>query len=62
MLAEIFVYDIYSQFVSFEGSMVQQVETSVVLLGKVNVGHHNQDLDNIAEVFSNGVMERCVPI
>lgn len=42
--------------------MVQQVETSVVLLGKVNVGHHNQDLDNIAEVFSNGVMERCVPI
>lgn len=42
--------------------MVQQVEASVVLLGEVDVGHHNQDLNNIAEIFSNGVMERCVPV
>lgn len=42
--------------------MVQQVEASVVLLGEVDVGHQNQDLDDTAEIFSNGVMERCVPI
>lgn len=42
--------------------MVQQVEASVVLLGEINVGHHDQDLDDIAEIFSNGVMERRVPI
>lgn len=42
--------------------MVQQVEASVVLLGEVDVGHHDQDLDDVAEIFSNGVMERRVPI
>lgn len=55
-------YDHYSQFVSFEGSVVQQVEASVVLLGEVDVGHQNQDLDDTAEIFSDGVMEWCVPI
>lgn len=52
----------HSQFVSFEGSMVQQVEASVVLLGEINVGHHGQDLNDIAEIFSNGVVERRVPV
>lgn len=42
--------------------MVQQVEASVVLLGEINVGHHGQDLNDIAEIFSNGVVERRVPI
>jgi len=42
--------------------MMQKVEASVVLLGEVNVGHHDKDLDDTAEIFSNGVMERCVPI
>lgn len=60
--AESFGYDLYSQFVSFEGSMVQQVESSVVLLGEVNIGHHDQNLNDITEIFSNGVMERCVSI
>lgn len=36
--------------------MVQQVESSEVLLGEVNVGHHDQDLNDIAEIFRNGVM------
>lgn len=36
-----FGYDCYSQFVSFEGSVVQQVEASVVLLGEVDVGHQD---------------------
>lgn len=55
-------HDVYSQFVSFEGSVVQQVESSVVLLGEVNVGHHHQDLDDVAKIFSNGVMERRVAV
>lgn len=42
--------------------MVQQVEASVVLLGEVDVGHQNQDLDDTAEIFGDGVMEWCVPI
>lgn len=42
--------------------MVQQVEASVVLLSEVNVGHHDQDLDDTAEIFSNGIMERRVSI
>lgn len=42
--------------------MVQQVEASVVLLGEVDVGHQDQDLYDIAEIFRNGVMERCVPV
>lgn len=42
--------------------MVQQVEASMVLLCEVNVGHQDQDLNDIAEIFSDGVMERCVPI
>lgn len=42
--------------------MMQQVEASVVLLGEVNVGHQDQDLDDAAEIFSNGVVERCVSI
>lgn len=54
--------DLYSQFVSFEGSMVQQVEASVVLLGEVNVGHQDQYLDDVAEIFSDGIMERRVPV
>lgn len=57
-----FAYDVYSQFVSFECSMMQQVEASVVLLGEVDVGHQDQDLYDIAEIFRNGVMERCVPV
>lgn len=52
----------YLQFVSFEGSVVQQVKASVVLLGEVNVGHQHQDLNDVAEIFRNGVMERRVPI
>lgn len=42
--------------------MVQQVEASVVLLGEINVGHHGQDLNDITEIFSNGVVERRVPV
>lgn len=42
--------------------MVQQVEASVVLLGEVNVGHQDQYLDDVAEIFSDGVMERRVPV
>lgn len=42
--------------------MMQQVEAPVVLLCEVDVGHQDHDLDDIAEIFSNGVMERCVPI
>lgn len=61
-LSQSFGYDHYSQFVSFEGSVVQQVEASVVLLGEVDVGHQNQDLDDTAEIFGDGVMEWCVPI
>lgn len=53
---------LYSQFVPFEGSVVQQVEASVVLLCEVDVRHQDQDLDDISEIFSNGVMERRVPI
>lgn len=41
---------------------MQQVEASVVLLGEVNVGHQHQDLNDAAEVFSNGIMERRVSI
>lgn len=52
----------YSQFVSFEGSVVQQVEASVVLLCEVDVGHHDQDLDDVAEIFSDSVVERRVPV
>lgn len=53
---------LYSQFVSFKSSMVQEVEASVILLSKVNIGHHNQDLDNISEIFSDCIMEGRVPI
>lgn len=42
--------------------MVQQVEASVVLLGEVNIGHDDKDLDDISEIFSDGIMERCVPV
>lgn len=42
--------------------MMQQVEASVVLLREVNVGHQDQDLNDAAEIFSNGVVERCVSI
>lgn len=42
--------------------MVQQVEPSVVLLGEINVGHHNQDLNDTTEIFSNGIMEWSVSI
>lgn len=42
--------------------MVQQVKASVVLLGEVNIGHEDEDLDDVSEVFSDGVMERCVPV
>lgn len=42
--------------------MVEQVEASVVLLGEINVGHQNQDLNDTAEIFSNGIMEWCVPV
>lgn len=52
----------YSQFVSFQSSVVQQVEASEVLLGEVNVGHHDKDFNDITEIFSDGVMERCVPV
>lgn len=41
---------------------MQQVEASVVLLGEVNVGHQDQDLNDAAEIFSNGIMEWCVSI
>lgn len=54
--------DVYSQLVSFEGSMVKQVKPSVVLLGEVNVGHHDQDLNDGTKILSNGIMERCVPV
>lgn len=54
--------DYHLQFVSFEGSMMQQVEASVVLLGEVNVGYQDQDLNDAAEIFSNGIMEWCVSI
>ncbi|TNN55221.1 hypothetical protein EYF80_034574 [Liparis tanakae] len=59
---ESFRHALYSQFVSFEGGMVQQVEASVVLLREVNVGHQDQDLDDISEILRNGVVERRVPI
>lgn len=51
-----------SQFVSLEGGVVQQVEASVVLLGEVDVGHQHQDLDDVAEIFSDGVVQRGVPV
>lgn len=54
--------DYHLQFVSFEGSVMQQVEASVVLLGEVDVGHQDQDLNDAAEVFSDGIMEWCVSI
>lgn len=41
---------------------MQQVEASVVLLGEVNVGHQHQGLNDAAEVFSNGIVERRVSI
>lgn len=53
---------LYSQFVSFEGGVMQQVEATVVLLGEVNVGYRNQDLNDITEIFGNGIVERCVTI
>lgn len=52
----------YSQFVSFERCVVQQVEASVVLLGEVDVGHQNQDLDDAAEIFCYRIVEWRVPI
>lgn len=61
-VSETFGSDHYSQFVSLEGSVVQQVEASVILLSEVNVGHQNKDLDDAAEIFGNGVMEWRVPI
>ena len=42
--------------------MVQEVEASVVLLSEVNAGHHNQDLNDLTEIFCNGVVKRRVPI
>lgn len=42
--------------------MVEQVEASVVLLRKVNVAHHGQDLNDAPEVFSDGIVQWCVPI
>lgn len=42
--------------------MVQEIESSVVLLSEVNVGHRNKYLDDIAEIFSNGIVQRCVAI
>lgn len=41
---------------------MQQIEASVVLLGEVNVGHQDQDLNYTAEIFSNGIMEWGVSI
>lgn len=41
---------------------MQQVEASVVLLGEVNVGHQDQDLNDAVEIFSNGIMEWCVSV
>lgn len=41
---------------------MQQVKASVVLLREVDVGNHHQDLDDGAEVFSDGVMKRRVSI
>lgn len=51
-----------SQFVALQSCMVQQVEATVVLLRKVNVAHHGQDLDDAPEVLSNGIVQRRVPI
>lgn len=42
--------------------MVQQVETTVVLLCKVNVAHHGQDLNDTPEVLSDGIVQRRVPV
>lgn len=42
--------------------MVQQVEAAVVPLREVDVGHHDQDLNDVAEVFGDGVMEWRVPV
>lgn len=42
--------------------MVQQVEATVVLLRKVNVAHHGQDLNDAPEVLSDGIVQRRVPI
>lgn len=42
--------------------MVQQVKATVILLRKVNVAHHSQDLNDAPEVLSDGIMQRRVPI
>lgn len=52
----------YSQLVAFECSVVQQVEASVVLLGEVDAGHHHQDLNDVPEIFSNGIVEWRVSV
>lgn len=52
----------HSQFVSFERGMVQQVKASVVLLGEVDVGDQDQDLDDASEILCDGVVKWCVSV
>lgn len=42
--------------------MVQQVEASVVLLGEVDVGDQDQDLDDASEILCDGIVEGRVPV
>lgn len=42
--------------------MVQQVKASVVLLGEVDIGHDDEDLNDGSEIFSDGIMEWRVPV
>lgn len=42
--------------------MVQQIEASVVLLGEVDVGDQDQDLDDASEILCDGIVERRVSV